>query len=94
MTDIWQHAKEKIGRMDLEMARSLGFDHCQRCDEWFHRGKEGWLDCVECGPYCPTCAESIDWEWCAECGLYYCQSCVSGAEDFVCDVCAIEYRDH
>lgn len=94
MTDIWQYAKEKIGRMDLEMARSLGFDHCQQCGEWFHLGKEGWLDCLECGRHCPTCAESVDWEWCPECGLHYCRLCVGGADDFACAVCAIEYRDN
>jgi hypothetical protein len=91
MTDIWQHAKDNIDRKDLEMAWSLGFEYCQGCGEWFHMGKEGWEDCVLCGRYCPTCASSLDWEWCEECGLIYCNSCYGDAETFTCEVCMIEF---
>ena len=89
--DIWQRARDKVERSDLETAWSLGFDSCQQCGDWFSLGTEGWEDCVECGRYCPTCAETVGWEWCEGCGLTYCHSCIRDAEDFSCEVCMIEF---
>jgi hypothetical protein len=90
MMDIWQKARDKVKRDDLETAWSLGFDYCRHCDDWFSVGDDGWEDCVECGRYCPSCAESIDWAWCEICGFTYCQSCMADAEHFKCSVCLIE----
>jgi hypothetical protein len=88
--DIWQHAKKAIARQDLELARSLGFDSCQKCDEWFHLEEIGWVDCVGCGRHCQTCADQVEWEWCDKCGLHTCQECLGHSDRFVCQVCLIE----
>lgn len=89
--DIWQRARDKVERSDLETAWSLGFDTCQQCGDWFSLGTEGWEDCVECGRQCPSCAETVGWEWCEGCGLTYCHSCIEDADSFSCAVCMIEY---
>jgi len=34
MMDIWQKARDKVKRDDLETAWSFGFDYCRRCDDW------------------------------------------------------------
>lgn len=85
--DLWQHAKETMDDRDEVLARSLGFDRCQQCGEWFHQDMEGWVDCLRCGRHCPACAELVEWEWCDICGLNYCQDCYGDDATFVCDVC-------
>lgn len=90
MMEIWQLARDKVERSDLETAWSLGFDSCQQCGDWFSLGKDGWEDCVECGRYCQNCAEAIDWECCEECGFTYCRSCIEETNEATCSVCLIE----
>ena len=84
--DIWQQARRAVERKDLVTARSLGFDSCQRCGEWFQLAGEEWRDCVGCGRHCQACAGGLEWEWCIDCGHYYCQICASDPA-FSCPVC-------
>lgn len=87
--DLWHKAKRAVESKDLFMARSLGFDNCQQCGEWFQLAGEDWRDCSGCGRHCQSCAESVAWEWCADCGHHYCRICTFGNPSFSCPVCMI-----
>jgi hypothetical protein len=85
--DIWQRARRAVENKDLALARSLGFDGCQQCGEWFRLDGEEWRDCVGCGRHCGDCAEAVSWEWCVDCGHHYCLPCAGTDTTFNCPVC-------
>jgi hypothetical protein len=88
--DLWHKARRAVKSQDLATARSLGFDNCQQCGDWFQLAAEEWRDCVSCGRHCQACAESVAWDWCADCGHHYCQVCIGDKKSFSCPVCQIE----
>ena len=88
--DLWHRARRDLESKDLAMARSLGFDSCQRCGQWFQQASEEWRDCVGCGRHCQTCAEDVGWLWCADCGHHTCQRCADDSLSIFCTVCQIQ----
>jgi hypothetical protein len=87
--DLWQFAKDKVKRKELQLALALGFDRCEQCGEWFHHEPEDWVDCAGCGRYCTSCADLVTWVSCDTCSFTYCQSCHNSGNSFVCPVCSI-----